>query len=432
MKKLFYFIFIYLCFSAITQAQQYRLKYSADEGRPLSLENVIRLSLENSYDLLLIEQDLIISQQRIKEAKFLYFPQFSLNGSATAYNLDYPMILPEMIGQRILMSDPSHKKDDLFYGVGITAVQYIYGGGRISSTLDLARASNKETQSRYQNAKNNVIYSAKTAFYEYLYAQEKNKLAEDVLNQAKRAAKTTELSLSQKILVSAELSSFESLTAKAKEDLNKAKIKLLKVLNKEFNSEVSFEGSLDYNPIDVDLKKLNLWAMEFRPEVRSAMYKVEMDNIAVKLSLTRSYPDILLGASYDRQGVDSLKQENMQVSLAVKLPIGYDYSTQIKQKRAEQRQTVLRQAAVEDTVRMQVLEAYNNLNFWQTETPNRIKTWETIRNQFKNFMKDRSSLKETFESLNYYYQAGVKSLEGQKEHLMAIANLENAVGKDLK
>lgn len=428
MKKLCCLIFLCLCLSA--QAQQYRLRYSTDENRPLSLENVIRLSLENSYDLLLIEQDLIISQQRIQEAKFLYFPRVSLNGSATAYNLDYPIILPEMIGQRILW--PDDNKRDLFYGVGITAVQYIYGGGRISSTLDLARASSKETQSRYQTAKNTVIYAAKKAFYEYLYEQEKSKFSDDVLNQARKIARAKELSPSQKILVSAELSSFESLASKAHADLNKAKINLLKVLNKETNSEVAFEGSLDYNPIEVDLKKLNLWAMEFRPEVKSAMYKVEMDNIAVKLSLTRSYPDILLGASYDRQGVDNLKQENMQVSLAVKLPIGYDYSTQVKQKRAEQRQTVLRQAAVEDTVRMQVLEAYNNLIFWQTETPNRIKTWETIKTQFKDFMKGQYPLKDTFESLTYYYQAGVKTLEAQKEHLVSIANLENAVGKDLK
>ena len=432
MKKFCCFIFLFFCLSLFTRAQQYRLKYSTDESRPLSLENVIRLSLENSYDLLLIEQDLIISQQRIKEAKFLYFPQFSLNGSATAYNLDSPIILPEMIGQRFLTQDPNHRREDLFYGVGITAVQYIYGGGRISSTLDLARASNKEIQSRYQNAKNTVIYTAKTAFYEYLYAQEKNKLAEEVLNQAKQIARARELSPSQKILVSAEISSFESMVSKANADLNKAKIKLLKVLNKELNSEVSFEGSLDYNPLEVELKKLNLWAMEFRPEVKSAMYKLEMDNIAVKLSLTRSYPDILLGASYDRQGVDNLKQENMQVSLAVKLPLGYDYTTQIKQKRAEQRQTVLRQAAVEDTVRMQVLEAYNNLIFWQTETPVRIKTWNTIKTQFKDFMKTKSTLKDTFESLNYYYQAGVRSIEAQKEHLTAIANLENAVGKDLR
>lgn len=432
MKKVFCFILLSLCFSVFTRAQQYRLKYSANENTPLSLENVIRLSLENSYDLLLIEQDLIISEQRIKEAKFLYFPRFSLNGSATAYNLDYPIILPETIGQRLIMPDANHKKEDLFYGVGISAVQYIYGGGRISSTLDLARATNKETQSRYQNAKNTVIYNAKKTFYEYLYAQEKDKFAEDILNQAQRAARAKELNPAQKILVSAEISSFESQAAQAKADLNKAKINLLKVLNKELNSEVKFEGSLDYNPIEVDLKKLNLWAMEFRPEVKSAMYKLEMDNIAVKLSLTRSYPDILLGASYDKQGVDNLRQENMQLSLAVKVPLGYDYTTQIKQKRAEQRQTVLRQAAIEDTVRMQVLDAYNNLNFWQTETPARIKTWKTIKTQFKDFIKTKSSLKDTFESLNYYYKTGVRSLEAQKEHLIAIANLENAVGKDLK
>ena len=209
-------------------------------------------------------------------------------------------------------------------------------------------------------------------------------------------------------------------------------INILKVLNKELNSEISFEGSLDYNPIDTDLKKLNLWAMEFRPEVKGAMYKLEMDNIAVKLSMTRRYPDVLLGASYDRQGVDNLRKENMQVSLAVKLPLGYDYGTQIRQKRAEQRQTVLRQASIEDTIRTQVLGAYNNLIFWQNETPKRIKTWENINKQFKNFIKTNASLKETFESLNYYYQAGVRSLEAKKEHLLAIANLENAIGKDLK
>ena len=432
MKKLCCFIFLFLCLSVLIQAQQYRLKYSADDKRPLSLENVIRLSLENSYDLLLIEQDLIIAEQRIKEAKFLYFPRISLNGSATAYNVDYPIILPEMIGQRLIMPDTNHKREDLFYGVGISAVQYIYGGGRISSTLDLARASNKETQSRYQSARNDVIYTAKKAFYEYLYAQEKNELAEDILNKAQKIAKRVELNPAQKILVSAELSSFESSASKARAELNKAKINLLKVLNKEFNSEIAFEGSLDYNPIEVDLKKLNLWAMEFRPEVKSAMYKLEMDNIAVKLSMTRSYPDILLGASYDKQGIDNLKQENMQLSLAVKFPIGYDYTTHIKQKRAEQRQTVLRQAAVEDTVRLQVLEAYDNLNFWQTETPKRIKTWEAIKTQFKDFMKSNYPLKDSFDSLNYYYQAGVKSLEAQKEHLVSIANLENAIGKDLK
>ena len=432
MKKFAVFALAVACFCLNATAQQYRLKYSSVDGRPLSLENVIRLSLENSYDVLLIEQDLVIAQQRIQEAKFLYRPQFSINASVTGYNLDSAMVLPEVVGQRLLIPDANHRKEDLFYGVGISAVQYIYSGGRISSTLDLARAADKEILSRYQTAKNTVIYSAKTAFYEYLYAEQKNNLAQDVLKKAQEFAKRNGLSAAQKILVSAELSSFESIAATAKADFEEAKIKLLQILNKEFNTDITFEGSLDYEPIETDLKKLNLWAMEFRPEVKGAMYKLEMDNIAVKLSLTRRYPDILLGASYDRQGLDNLKQENMQATLAVKVPFGYNFGTQLRQKRAEQRQTVLRQASIEDTIRTQVLEAYNNLIFWQEQTPLRLNTWETIDKQFKEFMRTKAPLKEAFDSLNYYYQTGVKSIEAQKEHLVAIARLENAIGKDLK
>ena len=176
MKKFFLAIFVFVCFISVLNAQQYRMKYSAADGRPLSLENVIRLSLENSYDVLLIEQDLVIAKQRIQEAKFLYRPQFSINASVTGYNLDYPMVLPESIGQRLLIPEDNHSKEDLFYGVGISAVQYIYGGGRISSTLDLAYAADKETLSRYESAKNTVIFNAKKAFYEYLYAQQKMNL----------------------------------------------------------------------------------------------------------------------------------------------------------------------------------------------------------------------------------------------------------------
>ena len=128
MKKFLFFITIIVCLCLNAGAQQYRMKYSASDGRPLSLENVIRLCLENSYDVLLIEQDLVIAQQRIQEAKFLYRPQFSINASVTGYNIDYPMVLPEAVGQRLLIPDSNHSKEDLFYGVGISAVQYIYSG----------------------------------------------------------------------------------------------------------------------------------------------------------------------------------------------------------------------------------------------------------------------------------------------------------------
>lgn len=432
MKKFLITFLICLCSFTFLNGQEYRIKYSADEKEPLTIENVIRLALENSYELLLIEQDLIIAEQRVKEARFLYFPQLSVNAAATGYDVDSPIILPENFGLRVLYPDDDHSKQDLFYGVGISALQYLYSGGRNSSTVDLAKATNKETQSRYEAAKADVIFRAKEVVYRYLYLCKKQALAEDILNRAKQAISKKELNMVDKIMAEAEISSFESELAQTSEQLRNATIDLLKVLNKELNSKIAVKGEFEYIPVEIELNKLNLWAMEFRPEVKSAIYKLEMDNIAVKLSLTRRYPDVLLGASYDRQGIDSLGDENMQVSLAVRLPLGYDYATQVRQKRAEQRQTALRQGSIEDAIRAQVLQAYNNLNFWQKETPKRIKSWDNINSQFEKFSKTRSSLKDTFQSLNYYYQAGVRCLKAKEEHLLAIASLEKAVGKDIR
>ena len=180
MKKVFCFILLSLCFSVFTRAQQYRLKYSANENTPLSLENVIRLSLENSYDLLLIEQDLIISEQRIKEAKFLYLPRISLNAGATAYNLDYPTIIPESLGLRFITQEEGHENKDLFYGAGVSAIQYLYTGGRTSSTVSLAKATLKEALSRYEAVKSQTIFEVKEAFFNSLFLNKKKEFSEEI------------------------------------------------------------------------------------------------------------------------------------------------------------------------------------------------------------------------------------------------------------
>ena len=59
----------------------------------------------------------------------MFFPQVALQGTATWFHLDYPMVLPESVANRFILSDylirltdDSYKNQ--FYGVGITATQY--------------------------------------------------------------------------------------------------------------------------------------------------------------------------------------------------------------------------------------------------------------------------------------------------------------------
>ena len=286
--------------------------------------------------------------------------------------------------------------------------------------------------SRAEAVKNATVLNIKKSFFRLLYAQHNVELAEKVQQKAGRYSRSLHTGAWNKIKAQYLLSRLNSLKSEANNELQKAQLAMLVSLNKELNSQIKVRG--DFKPVEVelDLPRLNLWAMEFRPELKSALYKLEMDNISVKLSLARRYPNILLGIGYDRQGEDNINDENIQATLALKLPFGYDYGTQLKQKRAEQRQSNLKRAAIEDSIRSEVLEAYNNLMFWQEETAVRINTWDAINKELGSLNYNTLSKEEAIKVFNYYYEAGVDYLEGIKEHMLAIAKLELAVGQDIR
>lgn len=431
MKKFLCFCLV-LFISLSTFAQQYRIKYTTDDKDPLSLENAIRLAIENNYQLLLTEQDVIIAEQKVKEAKFLYLPRISLNASANAYNLDYPTIIPESLGLRFINQEDGHKNSDLFYGAGVSATQYLYTGGRISSTVSLAKATLKEALSRYEAVKSKTIYEVKEAFFNSLFLQKKKELMQNTSDKIQKALNKKNAKAWENILVKSELAKIQSNKNFLEEEIKNANLSLLKTMNKELNNTLVIQGDFELTPVEIDLKKLSVWAMEYRPELKSALYKLEMDNISVKLSLARRYPDIMLGASYERLGLNNIKDENMQLTLALKLPLGYDYASQIKQKRAEQRQTILKQAEIEDQIRIEVAQAYNKLAFWQEEAQNRQNTWEEISKDIEQLSINNMSKEEIIKVYDYYYQTGLNYLDGIRQHKLAIAGLELAVGQDIK
>lgn len=431
MKKFLCFCLV-LFISLSTFAQQYRIKYTTDDKDPLSLENAIRLAIENNYQLLLTEQDVIIAEQKVKEAKFLYLPRISLNASANAYNLDYPTIIPESLGLRFISQEDGHKNSDLFYGAGVSATQYLYTGGRTSSTVSLAKATLKEALSRYEAVKSKTIYEVKEAFFNSLFLQKKKELMQNTSDKIQKALNKKNAKAWENILVKLELAKIQSNKNFLEEEIKNANLSLLKTMNKELNNTLVIQGDFELTPVEIDLKKLSVWAMEYRPELKSALYKLEMDNISVNLSLARRYPDIMLGASYERLGLNNIKDENMQLTLALKLPLGYDYASQIKQKRAEQRQTILKQAEIEDQIRIEVAQAYNKLAFWQQEAQNRQNTWEEISKDIEQLSINNMSKEEIIKVYDYYYQTGLNYLDGIRQHKLAIAGLELAVGQDIK
>ena len=413
--------------------KEYGLKFSSLMNDNLTLENAIRLGLENSSEFLTAKQDIIIAEQKVSEAKFRYLPQFSLQGTATLYDLDYPMVLPDSVANRFLPGNGLYGEKDQFYGVGITATQYLYTGGRISGTLKMARANLKQVQSRYEIVKNQVVLNIKKAFTDLLYAQHNAKLAQEVWSLAEKWYAKPSGDMWTKIRIRALLADLKSSRNQAQSELKKAQLAMLVNLNKELNARITIKG--DFSPVktDWDLPHMSLWAMEFRPELKSAIYALEADNIAIDLALSKRYPDIILNASYEKLGEESLDDVNKQVSLAVRLPIPYNLSEQLAEKKAGQQKSALRRAAIEDKIRVQVAESFENMLFWQQEVLDRQAAYDDLnkllaqasKNQPKTGTAPLEGLQDYLKSAQGYFQA-------VRNNHIAKAELEWAIGQDLE
>ena len=429
MKKLF-LVWIVCMVSAVAFSQSnYGVRFSSLMSEDLSLESAIRLGLENNTDFLSAKEEITIAEQKLSEAKLRYLPQFALQGTASWYNADSPMILPADGISRYL---PNNKSVDSnrFYGVGVTATQYLYSGGRISSTLKSARANLKQVQSRYETVKNTVVLDIKTSFARLLFAQKNAQFAQQLWQQVQKWNYSQDVwtQIRQQALIA----QFKTYYHQAQSELERARLALHVSLNKEINAPLTVSGSLDPVQITGDLPHFQLWATEFRPELKSAIYALELDSIAIDLALSKRYPDILINASYERLGDSDLDDENKQVSLAIRLPIPYSFSQQINQKKAEQRKSALRRSAIEDKIHVQVASSFEQMLFWQTEATQRQETYEAssglVEKNLKNASKSGVSV---LEALREYLITGQSYLEALRENHIAKARLEWAIGKDL-
>lgn len=435
MKKIIVLLSLLCVITGSVFAQkEYGLQFSNLLNEELTLESAIRLGLENNNRFLAAQQDIVIAEQKVKQAKFLFLPQFSVQATATWYDLDYPMVLPESVANRFIPSNDLLSKDTKhqFLGVGANATQYLYSGGRLRGTLKMAQANLKQAQSKYEAIKNSIVRDIKTSFFSLLYAQYNLELAQQVQQKSAVYSRSFQADTWEKIKVQYLVSQVNSQKNVAANELQKAQIAMLVALNKELNSQITVKG--DFKPVEVslDLPHLNLWSMEFRPELKAAIYALELDNLAIELALSRRYPDLILTGSYERLGFEDLEDVNKQVSLAIRLPLPYNIFTQSTLRKAEQKQSTLRRADIEDSIRVQVAESYSNMVFWQAEVLIRQSAWNDMSKTLAVVEKNHRPSITALEALQAYYQMGQAYYQAVRDNLAAKASLEWAVGRDLQ
>ena len=336
MKKIFIFLSLFIVSFAFAQGTE----------RILTVEECTRLALNINQDVLIANEAVLFAEQRVSEAKALYYPTLDLNFNLSRFSNDVSTLInSNYLPATILLPEGSR---DYFYSTKIALWQSIYNGGRTVATNKLAKIHYEKSQTNSEVKKNEVISKVKIQFYKNIALKDKIEIYKKYLK------KNNNITLQNQLEILEHEYELETL-------------ELLSLIGLELDTVIDIEGSIEAEALNLDLQQCILWAYQFRPEIKTTQYQESIDNIAVNLINMEKLPTVMLGASYDWLGDDMEHWErDWYVSLNVNLPLfeGGAMFSRLKQKKIKARQATIERAKIEDKIKLEVRKAFSEYNFW--------------------------------------------------------------------
>ncbi len=407
----------------------------ARADRVYTLEDARRLAFLNDPRVLSAEQDKIIASEREREAFYLFFPEIGVQASATKYDAHYPFSLSNEFRNLLLFPsfpNPYGGATDTLYSGRTYMNMSLFEGGRTLNTLRLAQAATKQAGNALEAAKMDVLASVTEVFYKLILAQERVSAATQYESAVEQVVASARVEPFDRVESEARLAKARSAADDAQHNLALARLTFLKSINVELDTDFSVSGDLQTKAVQVDVDKAVLRAMELRPELQSETYRAQMDAISVNLAAARRFPTVFMAGDYEvtNDGFP-LRKNNWDATVGVKIPFSYDYFTQLRQKRAEQRQGELKRAELQDRIRLDVRQAYENLVYWQKEWPSREEQYRKVQALYDAAAKQGGSPLGRVRALSGVLEMKLDYLSAVTEQILAIARLERAIGGKL-
>ncbi len=399
----------------------------------LTLGDVVDLAVKNSPAALAAEQDIIITRQRVHEARFMAMPQFTLSGTLSRVNLEYPAVLGSEMGDSFIAPGSG----DAFYTVRAQALQPLYTGGKNTNTLKLAKTANNQAKVNFETVKADAALAAKKAFYTLLYQRRLREASQEWLKRAASLNDSVRKDAFEEIESAMLLSGLSGRARQAEQGEEAARTELLKVLNREPGYGADVEGAFEPQPVEAGANLSLVTAMETRSELKSELYKAQMDDIAVNMAMIRRYPTIYLGASYDVNAphfsslVDqTARSSNWLASVSVHFPLSYDIWTQVLQRKAQQRQGELKRSELQDRIRFEIISAHKEAVFWQAEAEKMRAEIERMKTAYEAAARSVRPAMPELRALCSLCGLEKNYLDAVYSQLMARIRLEWAQGRD--
>ena len=404
----------------------------------LTLRQAIDLSVKNSKQLKNNRAKIDEATAAVREAKDRRLPDFKINGSYL--RLNNPNVNFKTSSGGAGTDSNNVKVSSALYG--IANISYpLYSGMRVQYGIESAKYLEQAAMLDADNNKEAIIFNTIGAYVNLYKAKAAVDLVKENVEQSRQRDKEFSslekngiLARNDLLRVQLQTSNVELSLADAESNARLANINMNIMLGLPEKASIVLDSSSIEAPGDVaavaDLEKQ---ALENRKDIKALSLRQKSAATGIKIARGEFYPGIALTGGYAAADIPGL----LTITNAVNVGIGVQYSlsslwktkAKIQQAKAREQQLLADQEDLDDRIRYQINEAYENyllsrkkIEVYEKAITQATENYKITRNKYNN------SLVTTTELLD----ADVAQLQAKLNHAFAQADAMVAYNKLLQ
>lgn len=326
----------------------------AESVHSFTLQEAIRIGLDNSRELKMANLQQEITKTSLKETLSQIYPKITGNIDSSYGKLEK------------ISGFQTETSSTLFEGyrnaISLSLNQLLWTGGKVSNVIKRAREEIKISSLKTEEVKNEIIYKIITSYWNLKKAKELKKAYEKRVEFAGSIMEIASAKYKEGFIPGVETMKQGVNLASAKEELIKA-LSREKVAKDNLRNLLKIEGEIDikdepaFIPIDVDEEKIVREAITNNSEVAGREAEIKSKELQIKIVRADYLPKVNLIGSYNLSGedkdgfqksFDKISKDLWRIGVGIEIPIGDGFYTKSK----------LREAGLSHKL---AEESYNNL-----------------------------------------------------------------------
>lgn len=425
----------------------------AQQSRQLTLQEAIQLSIDNSKSLKVSQAKIDQATAELSESKLRQYPDLKVSGSylrVNQPNVDMKVKLGSGSGEGAGAS--SIKVDQVAYAMATASVP-LFSGLRIRNGIESAKYLKKAAELDAQKEKDELVQNTIAAYYNLYKAQSAVNLVEENLKQAQQRVKDfSNLEknglLARNDLLKAQLqeSNVELTLVDAENNRNIANFNMDLMLGLEESTELKLDDSQLGRMYKIEA--LEAWeskAITNRADYLALQQRQEASKAGVKAAKGEYYPSLALTGGYVAADIPNFltvtNALNVGVGLSYNIASLYKNGAKVKQAKAQQEQLHWSAMQLNDGIRLQVYQAYQNyleslkkIDVYRKAVEQAKENYRITKNKYDNALVNTTDLLDADVAqlqadLNFEYAKADAAVAINKLYETAGVNHEATTGK---